>query len=61
MYIDTRLRPPYGSFVEGFYNKEKWAIRENFAEQFGMKLSPSFYEASMDLCIAEMEEAGIYP
>lgn len=59
MYIDTRLRPPYGSFIEGFYAKEKWAVRENFAEQFGMKLSPSFYEASMNLCLAEMEEAGI--
>lgn len=59
MYIDARFRPPYGSFIEGFYAKEKWQAREKFADEFGLALAPSFYEASMDLCLAEMKEVGI--
>lgn len=59
MYIDARFRPPYGSFIQGFYAKEKWPAREKFANDFGLTLAPSFYEASMALCLAEMAEAGI--
>ena len=58
-YIDARLRPPYGSFIEGFYNKEKWSARKKFAGEFGLDLAPSFYAADIDLCIQEMKEANI--
>ncbi len=44
MYIDARLRPPYGSFIAGFYAKDKWAQRENFAAEFGMMNMKQFIQ-----------------
>lgn len=56
--IDMRLRPPFSKFLEGFL----FSIPE-FAEQYATRLQMSHPESakkkSMELCIKEMDEAGI--
>jgi len=57
MIIDFRVRPPYKSLGEGaLWNIER---RKWFSHKFGMGISPSIEQLSMDLLIKEMDEAGI--
>lgn len=58
MIIDFRLRPPFGGFLEmGIYKDLTRVAR--YASNFGMELSPSVMQYSMDLLFSEMDEAGI--
>lgn len=58
MIIDFRLRPPAKGFLEmGIYKDLKRVAR--YAWNFGMELSPSVMNYSMDLLFQEMDEAGI--
>lgn len=57
MIIDIRVRPPFKSIKEHYLFNT--ARRKSFASRFGLGISPSIEEKSMDLFIQEMDEAGI--
>ena len=58
--IDMRCRPPYGSFLNNpsmdLYNLD---FIEPFAAAYGATLPPSIYERSLEMCLQEMDAAGI--
>lgn len=57
--IDFRIRPPYGDFLKdeaAFFTKEKL---DRFEHLTSLKVGQSAREKNMEMCIAEMDEAGI--
>jgi predicted TIM-barrel fold metal-dependent hydrolase len=56
--IDFRIRPPLRGFLDMvmYANPER---RDNFTRQLGFEPSPAAEEQSMDMMIAEMDDAGI--
>lgn len=57
--IDMRLRPPFGSFLnpdQQIFQKE---FSTAFAADYDAKFPKSAEEKSLDLCLKEMDEAGI--
>lgn len=59
--FDMRLRPPFGSICQGMFNTpgREIFLPEAFARRFGMHIAPSARQRSMELFLAEMDEAGI--
>lgn len=59
MIIDFRVRPAFGGFrgENTFYTNLNFQIP--FAKRFGFELPPSVLLQSIDLFLAEMDEAGI--
>ena len=57
MIIDIRNRPPFKSIKDHYlFTKER---RVSFANRFGLGLSSSIEEKSMDLYLQEMDQCGI--
>lgn len=56
-----RLRPPFKSIAEGMFQNSGRELFEPevFAPRFGMRIAESAKQRSMELCIQEMDEAGI--
>ncbi len=60
--LDTRIRPPFGSFKRGFYNQDNnrvEATKKLAKGRFGMMTPPSLETGSMEMLLAEMDAAGI--
>lgn len=59
--FDMRLRPPFKSIAEGMFQNSGRELFEPevFAPRFGMRIAESAKRRSMELCIQEMDEAGI--
>ena len=59
--FDMRLRPPFKSIAEGMFQNSGRELFEPevFAPRFGMRIAESAKQRSMELCIQEMDEAGI--
>lgn len=56
--IDIRVRPPFRSFSNApFFDVDNFL--EAFNANYGMTVSQSVREKSMELCIKEMDEVGI--
>ena len=56
--IDFRLRPPFSNFLEGFLYADL-NYMANFSGNFGMPVPPSAKVRNLDLCLFEMDEAGV--
>ena len=56
--IDFRCRPPYSAFLKGFLYADL-DYMTHFSAHFGMPVPPSAQTRDLDLCIAEMDEAGV--
>ena len=56
--IDFRCRPPYSEFLKGFLYADLDYMR-NFSAHFGMPVPASAKVRNLDLCLFEMDEAGI--
>jgi predicted TIM-barrel fold metal-dependent hydrolase len=58
MIIDFRLRPPLAGYLETamYANPER---RDRFTRQLGLEPAPSATRKSIDLCIKEMDAAGV--
>ena len=60
--LDTRIRPPFGSFKGGFYNQSKnrvEATKKLAKGRFGMPTPPSLDSGSMEMLLEEMDAAGV--
>lgn len=58
--IDLRLRPPFGSFLDsGIFFKNPKAIEATMKKRELKEVPESVRQASMDLMIQEMDEAGV--
>lgn len=55
--IDMRIRPPFGHFKKAFYFEED--MRTRWEKQTMLPAPKSAYEASLDIFLQEMDEAGI--
>jgi predicted TIM-barrel fold metal-dependent hydrolase len=56
--IDFRLRPPLPGFLEtAMYTNP--ARRDRFTRQLGLEPAPSATQRSIDMCLSEMEAAGV--
>jgi uncharacterized protein len=58
MIIDFRLRPPLGGFLQTLMYAAG-ERRDGFTRTVGFEPSPAAQQQSMDLLLAEMDEAGI--
>ena len=60
--LDTRIRPPFGSFKGGFYNQcnnRVEATKKLAKGRFGMPTPPSLDTGSMEMLLQEMDAAGV--
>ncbi len=58
MIIDSRCRPPYGTFLDDGLLYD-WDVNYNFAKIFNTEPSEAVREKKMDLFMQEMDEAGV--
>ena len=62
MVIDFRVQPPFGSFLDIYFYRARPTVVDPVkvnAFSIGRKESGSYVERSVDLFVAEMDEAGI--
>jgi len=57
--IDFRLRPPYGNLKYFYDEKVGFVNIKNTVQRFGFPNSPSVQNASMEMLLKEMDEAGV--